>query len=70
MIENESCLTVLNIGSAAQLSVIGSTAVNNLPAAVTKVPYFHGNTLLVAAALTGGNVIARFVDFLNEFLIG
>lgn len=63
------CL-VLNIGSASQLSIINSLSTVVLPPAIDQVPYFHSNTLLVAASLTGGNAIVKLVDFFNEFLKG
>lgn len=62
---------MLSIGTSSQLSVIkrrtdhSSLAVDN---PLEEVPYFNGQTLLVAAALNGGNAIAKFVRFLREFL--
>lgn len=63
---------VLSIGTSSQLSVINNSISfdGSLPSSIMEVPYFNNNTLLVAAALTGGNVIARLVDFLKEFLRG
>ena len=66
-------ILVLSIGTSSQLSVINnycSSFGGSLPSSIMEVPYFNNKTLLVAAALTGGNVIARLVDFLKEFLEG
>lgn len=63
--------TVLNIGSASQLSVIKPEAENlqcPLPPSVMEVPYFDGNTLLTAASLTGGNIVATFVKMLQSWM--
>ena len=68
-----SYLVVLNIGSASQLSIINpSSTVFNISvySALTEVPYFNNTKLLVAAALTGGNAIAKLVSFFREFLNG
>ncbi|XP_019859031.1 PREDICTED: sedoheptulokinase-like [Amphimedon queenslandica] len=63
---------ILSIGTSSQLSVINNCISfdGSLPSSIMEVPYFNNKTLLVAAALTGGNVIARLVDFLKEFLRG
>ena len=67
-----TCLhAVLNIGSASQLSVIKPKAENlcfSLPSSVMEVPYFDGNTLLTAASLAGGNVVATFVEMLQSWM--
>ena len=62
---------VLNIGSASQLSIIkpkGETLCFPLPLSVMEVPYFDGNTLLTAASLSGGNVVAMFVQVLQNWM--
>lgn len=62
---------VLNIGSASQLSVVKPKAENQcfpIPSSVMEVPYFDGNTLLTAASLAGGNVVATFVKMLQSWM--
>ena len=62
---------VVNIGTSAQaviLSAAGGDAVEE-GGALTKVPYFKNEDLLVAAALTGGNMIAKFVDILQSWCL-
>ena len=62
---------VLNIGSASQLSVIkpkSETLCFPVPSSVMEVPYFEGNTLLTAASLAGGNVVATFVTMLQSWM--
>ena len=64
-------LAVLNIGSASQLSLIKSkdeTRCVSPPASVMEVPFFNGNTLLTAASLSGGNVMATFVKMLQRWM--
>jgi len=39
-----------------------------LPSSILQVPYFQGDTLLVAAALTGGNGFSKLVDLLESWL--
>lgn len=62
---------VVNIGSGAQLSIVRppslSMDISSVPS-LLEVPYFGQQTLVVAAALTGGNVIVKFVEFLREAL--
>ena len=70
---------MLNIGSASQLAVIKpsdedcrrsqpSQILLSPPPSLMEVPYFGGDTLLVAAALAGGNVIATFVETLQSWM--
>lgn len=62
---------MLSVGTASQLVVVKPSTVqfdvSRYPS-VVEVPYFNEQTLVVAAALTGGNAIAKFVEFLREFL--
>ena len=65
------CIVVLNIGSASQLSVVKPKAEKlcfPLPSSVMEVPYFDGNTLITAASLAGGNVVATFVKMLQSWM--
>ena len=39
-----------------------------LPSSVMEVPYFDGSTLLTAASLAGGNVVATFVKMLQSWM--
>ena len=59
---------VVNIGTSAQAVLLcedrGETPCCD---AITSVPYFRGRHLLVAAALNGGSVIAKFVDTLESW---
>ena len=59
---------VVNIGTSAQAALLceerGETVCGG---ALTSVPYFEGKQLLVAAALNGGSVIAKFVDTLESW---
>ena len=66
---------MLNIGSASQLATIKPCCSTEdggsdtpYPASVMAVPYFRGDSLIVAAALGGGNVIATFVSTLQDWL--
>ena len=63
-------ITVLNIGSASQLAVIkpATSQLPHLPASVMEVPYFSHDTILVAASLSGGNVVSTFVKMLSSWL--
>lgn len=73
IIYNRHSTTVLNIGSASQLAVINrktsssSLSLPNLPPSVMEVPYFNSETILVAASLSGGNVVSTFVKMLNSW---
>ena len=57
---------VLNIGTASQLAVVTDkdTASRSVANCTTLLPapYFAGKYLVVAAALTGGNAMAHFVN--------
>ena len=62
---------VLNIGSASQLSVIKPKSKSlhlSIPPSLMEVPYFNGDTLLTAASLSGGNVMATFVNLLQSWM--
>ena len=63
-------ITVLNIGSASQLAVINpaTSQLPQLPASIMEVPYFSQDTILVAASLSGGNVVSTFVKMLSSWL--
>ena len=68
-------LLVLNIGTSAQLSVVirhgrkdeTSYDISSYPA-LHLLPYFNDCSLIVAAALSGGNVLAFFVKTLKGWL--
>ena len=67
--------TVLNVGSASQLGVIKPSVQTHqgpplplLPPSVMEVPYFHGNSLLVAASLTGANVFTELVETTRRWM--
>ena len=64
-------LAVFNIGSASQLSVIKlkvETLHLSTPHSLMEVPYFNSDTLLTAASLSGGNVMATFVEILQSWM--
>ena len=59
---------VVNIGTSAQVVLLRERRGEETPdRAVTAVPYFGGCDILVAAALNGGNVIAKFVELLDSW---
>ena len=59
---------MLNIGTASQLVAIKSTPLGHLPPSVLEVPYFNRQTLIVAASLSGGNVVNTFVSTIRSWL--
>lgn len=68
-------LTVLNIGSASQLGVIqpaqltpGASLQLPWPPSIMEVPYFHADSLLVAASLTGANILSTLVNTLQGWM--
>ena len=62
---------VLNIGTSSQLAVVTDrdTASSSIADCSTllQVPYFEGKHLVVAAALTGGNAMAHFVEQIQNW---
>ncbi|KAI6661175.1 Sedoheptulokinase-like [Oopsacas minuta] len=56
---------VVNVGTSAQAVLLRHVREVCLQDAVTVVPYFNDSDILVAAALNGGNVIAKFVEMLE-----
>ena len=62
---------VLNIGTSSQLAVVTDreTASRSIADCSTllQVPYFAGKHLVVAAALTGGNAMAHFVEQIQKW---
>lgn len=69
-----SCHTaVLNFGSASQLGVVRPARTTDpthvdLPASVMEVPYFNGDSLIVAASLSGANTLSTLVDTLRGWM--
>lgn len=64
-------LAVLNVGSASQLGVIKPAQVTScapLPPSVMEVPYFNTDLLLVAASLTGANILSTLVETLKGWM--
>ena len=66
---------VLNIGSASQIAVIQAATINQsgtipvpLPSSIMLVPYFTGDSLLVAASLTGANALSALVNMLGSWM--
>ena len=62
---------MLSIGTSSQLSVVKPALLSLSLTASTclqEVPYFGETSLIVAAALTGGNTIVKLVESLREFL--
>lgn len=66
---------MLNIGSASQLGVIKPAGVTSvapshmqLPPGIMEVPYFHADSLLVAASLTGANIFSTLVETLQGWM--
>lgn len=61
---------MLNIGTASQLAVIkpSTCQLPHFPESVMEVPYFDHDTILVAASLSGGNVVSTFVKMLSSWL--
>lgn len=66
-------VAVLNIGSASQLGVVKPahgthSCAPPLPPSIMEVPYFHTDSLLVAASLTGANVLSTLVEALRGWM--
>lgn len=71
------CVTphaVINIGTASQLGVIKPShatplsACKELPPSIMEVPYFHTDSLLVAASQTGANILSTLVETLRGWM--
>ena len=62
---------MVNVGTSAQLSVVRPASLSmdiSSVSSLLEVPYFGRKNLIVAAALTGGNVIVKLVEFLRGAL--
>ena len=65
------------MGSASQLAVIYQATPCDqpckavpvpLPSSIMRVPYFHGDSLVVAASLTGGNGFSNLIELLESWM--
>ena len=64
-------MSVLNIGTASQLSVVKPHDCNielKTHPSLMEVPYFGNSTLIVAASLNGGNILNILVELFQELL--